>query len=422
MKNLNLIISREYTSRVKKKSFILMTLLTPFIMLAIIGLPLILAEISGESKQIVIIDQTGLYSSLEIEEYDGYTFKQIEESDKPERSEDNGVFAVLQISSNLSENPRGVSIFSEKQIPNGLMNHLDNIFSELVKEQRLENLSNSQNIDKETLNQVQVILASQIKVSSYKWSDDGEEQETSSHFVTFVALGFTFLLYIFVSTYGGMVMQAVVEEKSNRIVEVMISTIKPFDLMLGKIIGIGLVGLTQMLIWGLIMLVAIPIMQSIGNQSPEMGEMQETLGYIQNVNWGQLISSFMIYFIGGYLIYASIFAMFGSTVDNPQDAQQFVLPVSLLLLFALYAGMYSTSNPDGPLAVWTSIIPFTSPIVMVNRIAFGVSTSELITSMVLLIATAILMIYLAGRIYRVGIFMYGKKPSLKEIGKWFFYK
>lgn len=422
MKNLRLITQREYLSRVRKKSFLIMTLLTPFIFVAIIGLPVLLAGIqSGESKKIVIIDQTGLYSNQKIEDFDGYSFEYIKESGTPTENRNEGTFGILQITSDLTENPKAVSIFSEKQVPANLINYLNNHFSETLKDQQLESLAHSQNIDRKTLDQVQVILANKIEVASIKWSEDGQEQETSAHFVTIIATAFSLLLYMFVATYGAMVMQGVIEEKSNRIVEVMISSVRPFDLMMGKIIGIGLVGLTQILLWGVIMGSAFLAMQTIFGQGGD-SSIQESLIYAQNVNWGQLIASFIIYFVGGYLVYASTFAMFGSAVDNPQDAQQFILPVTLLLLFALYAGIYSTSNPDGPLAVWTSIIPFTSPVVMVNRVAFGVGTGELILSISLLLVTAILMVYIAARIYRVGIFMYGKKPSMKEISKWLFYK
>lgn len=398
-----------------------MTLLTPFILVAIIGLPIILSGIQfDDDKKIVVIDQTGLYSSQKLDSFEGYTFEYID-APKSSSSKEEGTFGVLQITADLTQNPRAISIFSEKQVPANLVNYLDYHFSELVKQQQLDALSHTQNIDKETLDQVQLVLSNKIKVTSIKLDEDGKEQETSAQLVTFVAMGFTILLYMFVATYGAMVMQGVIEEKSNRIVEVMISSVRPFDLMMGKIIGIGLVGLTQMLIWGIIMGGAVSVLQGLFGQS-DGSSIQESLIYAQNINWAQLIASFVIYFIGGYLIYASTFAMFGSTVDNPQDAQQFVFPVTMLLLFALYAGIYSTSNPDGPLSVWTSIIPFTSPVVMVNRIAFGVSTGELILSIVLLITTSILMVYLAARIYRVGIFMYGKKSSLKEISKWVFYK
>lgn len=421
MKNLKLIIAREYVSRVQKKSFLLLTLLTPFIFVGIFAFPLLLSGIqSDEAKKIIVIDQTGLYDNLKLENFEGYEFESIGSGTAVD-NRNSETFAVLQITDNLTKNPKAVTIFSEKQTPTNLLNYLDYYFSEVVKNQQLTTLSDTQNIHKETLNQVQVILASKIKVTNIKWTDDGKEQETSSQFVSIVAMVFSLLLYTFVATYGAMVMQGIIEEKSNRIVEVMISSVRPFDLMMGKIIGIGLVGLTQMLIWGIIMGTGVSVMQSMLGQN-EGSTIQEMLFFAGNVNWAQLVSSFLIYFIGGYLIYASTFAMFGSTVDNPQDAQQFVFPVTLLLMFALYAGIYSTSNPDVPLAVWTSIIPFTSPVVMINRVAFGVSTGELILSMSLLIATSILMIYLAARIYRIGIFMYGKKPSIKEISKWLFYK
>lgn len=422
MKMLNLIIQREYLSRVKKKSFIIMTIFMPFLFVVLAFAPMLLADIKeSDGKRIVVIDQTGLYAS-QLHDFENYYFETVTDNNVVETKPQSDVFAILQINGNLSQNPKAVSIYSEKQAPAPLIRYLDNFFSERVKEDKLAQLSNSANVDQQTLQEIQQILASnRIAVNSIKWDKDGNEMKTSAEVAAVVAIIFSLLIYMFVTTYGATVMHGVIEEKSNRIVEVMISSVRPFDLMMGKIIGIGLVGLTQILIWGLIMIIVMPLSQMAMGQDTS-GGMLETVSLIHNINWLELGLCFIAYFVGGYLIYASIFAMFGSTVDNPQDSQQFMLPITVLLIFALYAGMYSVNNPDGPLAFWASMIPLTSPVVMVVRVAFGIPIGELITSLSILFITAILTVKMAAKVYRVGILMYGKKTSLKEIYKWMLYK
>ena len=228
---------------------------------------------------------------------------------------------------------------------------------------------------------------------------------------------------MFILMYGTMVMNGVVEEKSNRIVEVMISSVKPFDLMMGKIIGIGLVGITQLLIW--IVLIG-GVLASAGTLFPQSG-MEDAgspldVNLLLSVNWIEIVICFLLFFIGGYLIYASIFSIIGAAVDNAQDTQQFVLPVTLIFVFALYAGIYSIQNPDGPLAFWCSLIPLTSPIVMMVRIPFGVPIWQVLLSIAILYISIVLVVKFAAKIYRVGILMYGKKPNIKEVIKWFSYK
>ena len=250
---------------------------------------------------------------------------------------------------------------------------------------------------------------------------DGTEKESSVKLASGLGFALIMFMYMFIMTYGAMVMQGVIEEKTNRIVEVMVSSVKPFNLMMGKIIGIGLVGFTQLFIW--ILMGAIIL--GIGNSLLPATGGEGALSYISllsSVNWFFLLGFFILFFIGGYLIYAAIFAMFASAVDNPQDTQQFVMPITIIFIVALYAGIYSVNNPDGPLAFWCSIIPFTSPIVMMVRIPAEVAIWEAILSLAILYASTILMIKFAAKIYRVGILMYGKKPSIKEILKWAKYK
>ncbi|MDR1737315.1 MAG: ABC transporter permease [Candidatus Symbiothrix sp.] len=231
------------------------------------------------------------------------------------------------------------------------------------------------------------------------------------------ALGmiFTFLIYIFIMVYGAMVMQGVMEEKTNRIIEVMISSVRPFDLLLGKIIGISLVGLTQFVVWGAFFTLGFLLLSS----SESWQFILALMLAISNI--GEILLFFVAFFIGGYLLYASLFASIGAVTNSHEDTQQFLMPVTLIILFAFYVGMYSAQHPDGTLALWASLIPFTSPIVMMTRIAYGLPAWQWILSLVLLYAADGLMIGAAAKIYRTGILMYGKKPSLKEIIKWLKY-
>jgi ABC-2 type transport system permease protein len=230
---------------------------------------------------------------------------------------------------------------------------------------------------------------------------------------------FTTLIYMFIFVYGAMVMQGVMEEKTNRIIEVMVSSVKPFDLMMGKLIGIGLVGLTQFGLWGAVIggvsLFGTTLLSGIGGSS------EIIVNFLTTGNLLELCLYFILFFIGGYLIYASLFAAIGAMVNSQEDTQQYMMPITILILFAFYAGFYSAQNPDGPLAFWTSLIPLTSPIVMMTRLPYGVPLWQLCLSIALLAITVILIIRLAAKIYRVGILMYGKKPTYAEIVKWLKY-
>ncbi|MEG1587619.1 MAG: ABC transporter permease [Bacteroidales bacterium] len=252
-----------------------------------------------------------------------------------------------------------------------------------------------------------------------------------------IGLGATFLIYIFIFAYGGMVMQGVMQEKTNRIVEVIVSSVKPIELMMGKIIGVGLVGLTQFMIWvALICGVALAFgigsvmstdMSAIAELDPSVSQIDQTkiAGMMQEiltgVNFAQILGFFIIYFIGGYLLFAAIFAAIASMVDQEADTQQFMIPVTMIILFAFYAAIYSIENPDGPLAFWCSIIPFTSPIVMMVRLPYDVPAWQMLLSIGLLFGTFLLTTYFAAKIYRTGILMYGKKITYKEMIKWLKY-
>ena len=436
MNKIGLIIKREYLRRVSKKSFILLTLLTPFLFAALVFVPLWLSTIKGdEERNVAIIDTTGKYASL-FENNESFHFIHSDKTlDEYRQGEDKEVFAFLSITDDLLNNPKAATLYSEKQVPAELSRLVNQTLSKQLESEKLASF----NIP----NLKEIIRESKINfnVQTIKWSEDGKESASSATVASIIGMVFTFIIYMFIMMYGAMVMQGVMEEKTNRIIEVMISSVRPFDLMMGKIIGIGFVGLTQVFLWGIITTILVSVggfMFSGGvdvaslQAGPQMGMMDanalasssgnEIMGIINSINIAEIGISFIIYFIGGYMLYASIFAAIGSAVDSQEDTQQFMAPVTIFMIFALYAGIYSMENPDGPLAFWCSMIPFTSPIVMMVRIPFEIPLWEKLLSVSLLYASAIGIVWLSAKIYRVGILMYGKKPSIKEMVKWIKYK
>lgn len=438
MSKIGLIIKREYLRRVSKKSFILLTFLTPFLFAALVFVPLWLSSIKGdEVHTIAILDSTGKYVPL-FEDTETYRFIHSDQSmDTYKQIPDKEIFAFLTITEDLLENPKAATLYSKKQIP-GELNRLVNM---TLKKQIESDKLATFNIP----NLTEIIKESKINfnIQTIKWGDDGSEKQSSSVVASITGVIFTMLIYMFIMIYGAMVMQGVMEEKTNRIIEIMISSVKPFDLMMGKIIGIGFVGLTQVFLWAIMTLILITggsfligggidneMLQSgmALNTNPNIAMMSaqqpsnEWIEMLGTINFAEIGILFVVYFIGGYLLYSSLFAAIGSAVDSQKDTQQFMLPVTLLLVFALYAGIYSMENPDGPLAFWCSMIPFTSPIVMMVRMPFEVPLWQIVLSVGLLYICSIGFTWLSAKIYRVGILMYGKKPSIKEMIKWLRYK
>jgi ABC-2 type transport system permease protein len=447
MNTLNLVIQREYITRVRKKSFIILTLLMPLLMVALTFLPLWLSTLNdGEVKRIAVIDQTGIYAPL-LHSTETYQFEIVGEEQRADAETKVGteLFAILHITGDLSQDQGTVSLTSGKQSPQELQELIRNTLREKVTQQKLDQLSASGEVESEAIMQVREILEEKpsISLQTLRMEGDGSVTESSTEVATIIGMVFTILIYMFILMYGNMVMQAVLEEKKTRIVEVMVSSVKPVNLLIGKIVGIGLVGITQLAIWGILagglfsllsFLVVSP--EQVASMSSGMGGMADmssladvggipmegVMRAILSINWLEVILFFLLFFIGGYVLYASIFAMFASAVDSEEDTSQFLTPITLLIMFAFFAGFYSVNNPDGPLAFWASLIPFSSPIVMMVRIPFGIPLWEKILSLLLLYGTFILISVVAAKIYRVGILMYGKKPSLKEMFKWMRYK
>lgn len=434
-----LIIKREYLNRVSKKSFLILTFLTPLLFAAMVFVPLWLSSIKGdEVRNVVVLDRTGKYASL-FEDADNYKFIAGDKSlESYKQASDKEVYAIVSITDDLIAHPEAATMYSEKQIPGDLSRIVNQVLSRKLENEKMAtyNIPNLKEIIKE----------SQInfEINTIKWSEDGSESESSSLVASIVGLIFTVISYMFIMIYGAMVMQGVMEEKTNRIVELMVSSVRPFQLMMGKIIGIGLVGLTQMFLWGILTMALVlggqflfmgsldPHMMQQGammgqGSMPGMAEASQEpaaklFGMLQTINFVEIGIFFVIYFIGGYMLYASVFAAIGSAVESQEDTQQFMTPIMIFLVFSLYAGIYSMENPDGPLAFWCSLIPFTSPIVMMIRLPFEVPLWEKLLSVSLLYVTFVGIIWLSAKIYRVGILMYGKKPTIKEMIKWLRYK
>ena len=434
MKKTGIIIRREYLHRVKKKSFIFLTLFAPVIFSALVFVPLWLSSIkSSDTYKVAIVDRTGKYVSL-FNDTDMFHFQDASQSESLDiqRDKGEGIFAFLEITDDLLNNPEAVALYSEKQIPADLTREVNQTLSRHLENEKRASF-NIPNLD-EIIKNSRV----QINVQTIKWGKDGTATESSAGIATAIGMIFTLIIYMFIMMYGAMVMQGVMEEKTNRIVEVMVSSVRPFDLMMGKITGIGLVGLTQLFIWCVLTMGLISFgglffgagatqqaatMQTgiqVGAQSgiEGMHVMTSLFSKLNSFNFAEIIVCFVLFFIGGYIIYASIFAAVGSAIDNPEDSQQFVTPIMIFMLFAFYAGFYSGQNPDGPLAFWCSFIPLTSPIVMMVRLPYDIPFWQILVSLVLLYASALFFVWLSAKIYRVGILMYGKKPSIKEIARW----
>lgn len=422
-----IVVQREFTTYVKKKSFIIMTILAPFLMAALIFLPLALSFIKDSDRQTVaVIDETGLYSEI-FKSDKKYLFVPTEKMTASFRSDSTDVDAVIQITANFVDHPTRAAIFSQKEVPSDLRTLVENTLTEKVRKQKFERY----NIPE--LNSIVDDMQKSIEVATIRWTDEGE-QESISEIATVMGMVLTFLIYMFVLSYGSMVMQGVMEEKTNRIVELIVSSIKPIELLLGKIIGIGLVGLFQMLIWGLLLtiitgvagiLIGIPMGSAVdaslvSNPSVDTDALKiiSALSSLPILEIGIL---FIVYFIGGYLLYASVLAALGSAVNDPQDSGQLMMPVMILMMFAFYAGFYSSQNPEGPLAFWCSFIPFTSPLVMMVRVPFGVPIYQVIISLFMLFGFTGFLLWVSSKIYRVGILIHGKKPSFKDIYKWLKY-
>lgn len=431
MNKILIIIQREFSTRVKKKSFILLTILMPFIFAGLIFVPLWLSSIrDGEQKTVNVVDKTGRYVGL-LKDTESYRFVPVAADSSHFYSDKSDVEAVVIITEDLAQHPDAVAINAKQPVPSDLLSYVSDVLDTQVRRDKLAHYNVPE------LDRIIADVQSELSIKTAIKRADGEEKVSDTRVAMISGFAFTLIIYMFVMAYGMMVMQSVMEEKTNRIVELMISSVKPFQLMMGKIIGISLVGIMQLIIWG-IMLTAILLAcgNLFGGTPPadplmagQMAQMQQAtptetaqlMAAMMNLPFGEIALMFIVYFIGGYLLYASFFAAVGASVNAQEDSSQFVTPVVLIMVFGLYAGMYSVENTNGPLAFWASLFPLTSPIVMMVRIPFGVPLWQELLSVGILYATSLALVWLSGKIYRIGILMYGKKPTIKDMLRWLRY-
>ena len=448
MNKISIIIQREYITRVRKRSFIIMTFLTPMLMALIFVIPaLVMSNEDKDFKKIAVVeDGADLFNGViaDTKDTDFEYLTDADVNDLKNNFSELGYYGVLYISPQVITTPNAIQLISKKQPPIGLLDHISGSLEKEIEKQKLL----SYNI--ENLDEILKSINTDIKIQTIKIDDAGSVRETSTGIAMGLAYISGFLMYMLVFMFGSQVMRGVIEEKTSRIVEVIVSSVKPVQLMLGKIIGIALVGLTQFAVW--VMLTAAIVMIVKSNILPaetmeqvqqlpqslaqadqavagsgsmtevQLTEMQSLFSSALSQPWGLIIFAFLFYFITGYLLYASLFAAIGSAVDNETETQQFMLPVTVPIILGLIVAMGTMQNPESSISFWFSIIPLTSPIVMVARIPFDVPAWEIILSMTLMIITIFGCVWMAAKIYRTGILMYGKKTSYKEIWKWLTYK
>jgi ABC-2 type transport system permease protein len=434
MRKIGLIIAREYLSRVKKKSFIVMTFLGPILIGLMYGVAIWLAINADEmntKKQVMVVDESKLFegsirnsSSLEFEFVDGDIENLKSEVLKNEDS------YLLIIPNKVSKTKLDeVQLYSKKQASISIVSYIEKELESKLKDNKLIENGISSDILKS--------LNMEVSISTLRLTDKGEESGSAGASYGVGMFG-SILIYLFIFLYGVQVMRGVIEEKNNRIVEVIISSVRPFQLMMGKIVGIALVGLTQFVLWVVLTMaingvisqkmmtdkssVSATEISAQANANVDNEMMTDVLSAVNTINFPLLIGTFLFYFLAGYLLYSALFAAIGSAVDSEAETQQFMFPVTIPLIFSfVLASSAVVNNPDGPIAFWLSMIPLTSPVVMMVRIPFGVPAWQLITSMILLILGFIGTVWLAAKIYRTGILMYGKKVTFKEMLKWLKY-
>ena len=429
MNKIRLIIAREYLTRVKKKSFIIMTILGPALFALLTLMPLLIQKFSEkETNTIVIIDEAPTVFTTHLDNTKEIRFVNdtVSLKDAKLNFEKYNADAILYVPADYIKNAHLITLISEKQLGIEVKSTVEDVINHEIESTRIKSLG----ITQAQIESVETNIS--VKTQTLAGKDNNSELTTIVGFFT------GGLIYFFIIFYGTQVMRGVIEEKTNRIIEVLISSVKPFELMMGTILGIALVGLTQFALWVILTISITTVVSSAFYESKYDGqkieqqlkstsnERMDLSNEIQNnlatINLPLILGCFIFYFIGGYLLYSALFAAVGSAVDNETDTQQFILPVTIPLIFSFIVAQSIISNPNSDLAYWCSFIPFTSPVVMMVRIAYGVAWYELVISMLLLIVGFILTTYLAGRIYRIGILMYGKKPTYKEIKKWIFYK
>jgi len=427
-----------------------MTILAPLLMAALFVLiPILMMNQDGDFKRIAVIeDDSDLFKGV-VKNTKDAEFVYLENTrvdDLKKTFEKAGYYGILYISPELVNTPNAIQLISKKQPPIGLLEHIERSLEKEIEKQKLLAFKI------ENLDEIMKNINTNVSIQTIKIDSSGAVKETSTGIAMALAYINAFIMYMLVFIFGAQVMRGVIEEKTSRVVEVIISSVKPVQLMMGKIVGIALVGLTQFLIWIFLTMATVTVLkttvlqktdpseitQSVpqnlmtgdqqaavtaqtANMSPELAEFSKIFDNAMNQPWGLIIICFIFYFISGYLLYASVFAAIGSAVDNETETQQFMLPVTIPIILALMVAMGTMQNPESSVSFWCSMIPLTSPIVMMARIPFGVPYWQIAVSMVLMLVTFLGFVWMAAKVYRTGILMYGKKTSWKEMWKWLRY-
>lgn len=428
--SIGLIIEREYLERITKKSFIITTIIVPVLMVGIMILPaLLMAFNETEKESYAVIDNTGILTP-HLESSENLSFEII--GDTLEAAKDDSRFAgVIVIGKDAVSRPSDISVYMHDAAKMEQESYIRGQIKNAIETERLK----AYNI--ENLNAILDEVNADVKLNFYRIDEEGGDEsiiDSTSSF--FIGISIGFILYMFLLIYGQLVMSSIIEEKNNRVLEIVVSSVRPEQLMLGKIIGIGLVALTQIIIWGVILLICaalvIPMLipaeviseaSSMTAQGGADMEMMKDIAMITDPGYiGSIFGWMILFIIGGFFLYASIYAAIGSAVDNIQDGSQLQTIAMIPIIISIACCTLVATDPNSTVAFWLSIIPFTSPIVMMTRIPFGIPVWEIVLSIVLLYAGFVFMVWFAAKIYRVGIFMYGKKPSIKELIKWARYK
>jgi ABC-2 type transport system permease protein len=446
MNKLFLIIQREYFSRVKKKSFLIMTILGPILMAGLMIVPVWLAMRDKTDHQILVLDHSGLFiDKLPNTKQIKFTYGAESIQSAKAKLKDGPFDLIMEIKGDaLNDNKTTPVLYYKKQPGISTEQYISNTMENILFDYRLQGDS----IDLTKIDKAR----RPVEILTLKVTEDGKDEKTNTEINMAIGFGCAIAIYFMIFLYGSQVMRGVIEEKTNRIVEVIVSSVKPFQLMLGKIIGVALVGLTQFILWIVLTLIISTTVNTMlfkdqiadtvkhNSQMEKVmkndltagidkmdkvdspNEVIELFNNVNNINISKVLMCFAFYFLFGYLLYAALFAAIGSAVDSEADTQQFILPVTIPLIASFIIAQSVITDPDSSMAQFFSIFPLTSPIVMMVRLPFDVPVWELALSMFMLVVGFLFFTWMAGKIYRTGILMYGKKTTWKELGKWLFYK
>ena len=441
---IGVVIKREYLNRVKKKSFLITTFVVPILMAALTIIPvLIMMHSKDKTKTIAVVDRSGIAlpyledtATLNFED-----FSTMEADEVKSMMGDLGLDGVLSISAlDTLQKSFTADLASPKPFGIEVSSTINNRLNDALEAYRIDSY------DIEGLADILKEVKPDVKLNTYTIKEDGKEELSEAKVFSFLSMGLGLIIFLFITLFGGMVMSAVIEEKASRVVEVLVSSVKATELMFGKIIGIALVAFTQFLLWIVLTMALVGIagkfigqdmLSSLGDNPTEMvqgmnigistdqiadaagdGDLGLIVNTLRNLPWGRIILVFFLFFFFGYMLYASLYAAIGSAVENEGDTQQLQIPVTIPLMLAYFIAIFAFNAPESPVAFWGSMIPFTSPIVMLARLPFGVENWEIILSLALLVVTFVICAYISAKIYKVGILMFGKKSTWKDLWKW----